>query len=138
MKKETVADQRVLTPSEIDELLNWYELLEQKEEAAKEEMAVVKARIGAALRAQYGELHPGEYALNGHTYALDVEVGQVWSWDSEKLMRLAEVLPTPHLKISAKIDKERFQALPDELQLKYHDALTVKTGRLKLTLRGGE
>ncbi|MGL4916190.1 MAG: hypothetical protein ACRC5D_08055 [Aeromonas allosaccharophila] len=137
MRKDAVQPDAVrLTSREVDQLVNYFELLEEKEAALNDEMALVKAKIGAALRAENGELHPGEYALKGAAYTLDVQVGEVWSWDSAKLMQLAEVYPSKHLKVSARIDKVKFQQLPDELQLKYHDALTVKTGKIKYTVRG--
>lgn len=138
MKTNTVAEPVNMTPSEVDQLLNYFEMLEEREAALKEEAALVKAKITAVLRGKYGELHPGEYELRGNRYTLDVEVGQVWSWDSELLMQLAEVHPTPHVQVSAKIDRAKFQTLPDALKLKFHDALTIKSGRAKFTLRGGE
>lgn len=138
MKQETTEVERQLTLSEKDELLNWYEVLEERESGIKDEVAKAKAKIGAALRAEFGELHPGNYTLKGDAYTLEVEVGETWSWDSELLLELAEIHPNPHLKVSAKVDREKFYALPPETQAQYHQALTVKTGRLKYTLVGGE
>lgn len=137
MRKDANQEVTRLTSKEIDQLLNYFEMLEEKEDALKEEVALVKAKIGAALRAEHGELHPGEYVLQGENYTLDAEVGETWSWDSDMLMHLAEVNPNPHIKVSATIAKAKFQALPDDLKLKFYDALTIKTGKIKLTVRGG-
>lgn len=137
MRKDANQEVTRLTSKEIDQLLNYFEMLEEKDDALKEEMALVRAKIGGALRAEHGELHPGEYVLQGENYTLDAEVGETWSWDSALLMQMADVHPTPHVKVSASITKAKFQALPDALKLKFYDALTIKTGKIKLTVRGG-
>lgn len=113
-------------PERVDQLAK--ELLSARHLLAEAQATVRRAeqKVIASMHQSFGEV---PCTARGHGYTLSVTRPEKWHWDKEALLGIVGGIEMPtFISTSLRVNRKRFEALPQEEKERFTPALTVEVG----------